>query len=244
MGVALRTFLVEAAWNYKGMQNLGFCSAIMPALKRVYSGQALIEAAKRHLSVFNTNPVFSGFIVGAIAEMERSSAAKGRPNEQLAEGMKSRLGGAFGAIGDELLWASARPLLACLAVLMFLMGNDWAFLFMVGLFASLSIWIRLVGVSRGACGGEAVREFLQRFNPGHLSLIMKRGTCVLLGAVLGVILCGGNAGILGEIPPLVGVLIVAPVAVVAFIIRAKNVPAQGIAAALCGISILCAFLIR
>ncbi len=156
VSVALRTVLLEACWNNKGKQNLGFCFSILPALRRLYSGEALKGAVKRSLSVFNTNPCFSGFVAGAVIEQEAHSRTDESQHQAGIDRMKSMLGGTFGALGDDLMWLSLKPFLGTLAILLFLLGHEWAFIWMVGVFSILSIALRFKGVELGLKGVLAI----------------------------------------------------------------------------------------
>jgi hypothetical protein len=54
--VFLRSLLLQASWNPKGMQNLGLVYALYPALEVLYPEPAKRrEAVQRHLTFFNTH---------------------------------------------------------------------------------------------------------------------------------------------------------------------------------------------
>ena len=72
-----RCLFLQAAWNRRGMQNLGFAYAIDPALRRLYDDPgARAEALRRHLGTFNCHPYTAAAIVGtpAFAWLQASSA--------------------------------------------------------------------------------------------------------------------------------------------------------------------------
>src|SRR5262249_21391788 len=65
--VLLRSLLLQASWNPKGMQNLGLVYALYPALERLYPDpEKRREAVQRHLSFFNTHPYVAAAIVGGV----------------------------------------------------------------------------------------------------------------------------------------------------------------------------------
>ncbi|MGZ6029197.1 MAG: PTS system mannose/fructose/sorbose family transporter subunit IID, partial [Myxococcaceae bacterium] len=65
--VFLRSLLLQASWNPKGMQNLGLVYALFPALQRLYPDPlARREAVQRHLTFFNTHPYVAAAIVGGV----------------------------------------------------------------------------------------------------------------------------------------------------------------------------------
>lgn len=53
----LRSNVLLASANFERVQNLGICYIMIPAIKRLYApGPERIEALKRHLEWFNTQP--------------------------------------------------------------------------------------------------------------------------------------------------------------------------------------------
>ncbi|HUT02287.1 MAG TPA: PTS system mannose/fructose/sorbose family transporter subunit IID [bacterium] len=235
ISIALRTFLLEAGWNNRGKQNLGFCFSILPALKTLYSGNALIEAAKRHLSVFNTNPCFSGLVAGAIVEQEAHEQVKEKLSGPRMPRMKSTLGSTFGALGDDLIWLSFKPFLAVLAVLLFLLGHEWAFLWLVVPFSLANIILRFRGVELGLRGATAVRCYFEKTNPKHASAALKRATCVLLGALAGVLLSWDYSSFAECSIHWFGFISVLPIIVVCFILRSRNVSSGKVGAVICAL---------
>lgn len=55
--IFIRSNLHQGSWNYERMQALGYCYAMIPAIKRLYKGEDQKQALKRHLEFFNTHPV-------------------------------------------------------------------------------------------------------------------------------------------------------------------------------------------
>ena len=111
----LRSFLVQGAWNYERMQNVGFAYSLLPVLKAAHTDKKeLARAVSRHLELFNTQPFMSSLILGMAARAEELIAAapperKAELEEQLRE-TKSAMSTAVAAIGDRLFWGLLRPL--------------------------------------------------------------------------------------------------------------------------------------
>ena len=60
-----RCLFLQASWNRRGMQNLGFAYSIDPALRRLYPDPvARRDALRRHLGLFNCHPYMASAIVG------------------------------------------------------------------------------------------------------------------------------------------------------------------------------------
>ena len=48
--IFLRSLTLEYSWNYERQQHMGYCFAMLPAIRKIYEEkEAQIEAAKRHM---------------------------------------------------------------------------------------------------------------------------------------------------------------------------------------------------
>ena len=107
-----RSLFLQAAWNRRGMQNLGFAYAIDPALRAIYPDLGLRrEALGRHLGFFNCHPYTAAAILGgAIHHEEKVAAEVELAGTPLA--YKATLQGPLAAIGDGVFWTALRSM-AC-----------------------------------------------------------------------------------------------------------------------------------
>src|SRR5947207_11830911 len=113
--VFLRSLFLQAAWNPRGMQNLGFADAITPALRELYPEP--VERAKavaRHLEFFNCHPYLAAAILGGAVRLEER-VANGEAPPQIVSSFKSALGPPFAALGDGFFWLALRPVAALAA---------------------------------------------------------------------------------------------------------------------------------
>ncbi|WP_242394116.1 PTS system mannose/fructose/sorbose family transporter subunit IID [Anaeromyxobacter oryzisoli] len=112
-----RSLFLQASWNRRGMQNLGFAYAIDPALRALYAEPARREEAlRRHLGFFNSHPYMAAAIVGGAIHHEERVASGVEP----ARGpltYKQTLQGPLAAIGDGFFWTALRPFFGALAAL-------------------------------------------------------------------------------------------------------------------------------
>jgi PTS system mannose-specific IID component len=110
-----RGLFLQAGWNRRGMQNLGFAYAILPALEDLYAGAAERRAAlERHLGFFNCHPYMAAAILGgAIHHEER--VARGEAPAGAPQAYKQTLQGPLAAIGDGFFWTALRPFFGALA---------------------------------------------------------------------------------------------------------------------------------
>lgn len=111
-----RSLFFQTLWNFQRMQNVGWCFAIWPAIRRLYpSPEARRALAREHLEYFNTHPYFANLILGVVAGMEEEHA-QGRLRREQLQAAKKSMSGPLAALGDTVFWATARPLSAVLAI--------------------------------------------------------------------------------------------------------------------------------
>jgi mannose/fructose/N-acetylgalactosamine-specific phosphotransferase system component IID len=185
-----RQFLLQGCWNYEGMQNVGFAYSILPALRRLYSGQPeeLTKALKRHLEYFNTQPSMAGVILGASMRIEERIAA-GETDPRAIGTFKVGLMGSLGAIGDAYFWGALRPMASVAGAILSLVHP----LLGIGALLLLYNWshlsIRLQGFTVGMTGEENAVQYLK--GAGFASRTEDRK---IIAAVLG----GAWAGAVGS----------------------------------------------
>jgi PTS system mannose-specific IID component len=140
--VFMRSLFLQAAWNPKGMQNVGFAYALYPALAELYPDpERLEEAAERHLCCFNTHPYAAAAIVGgAIHHEER--IARGEEPPEAVNAFKQSLMGPLAALGDGFFWFSLRPATGALAALIALATGFWGALFYLVAYNAVHLALR------------------------------------------------------------------------------------------------------
>jgi PTS system mannose-specific IID component len=118
-----RCLFLQAAWNRRGMQNLGFAYAIDPALRALYADPARrAEALGRHLRFFNCHPYMAAAILGGAIHHEERVAAGAEPGSGPLQ-YKQTLQGPLAAVGDGFFWTALRPFAGALAVAGALVGG-------------------------------------------------------------------------------------------------------------------------
>lgn len=149
--IGLKLFFLEALWNPRGQQSIGLLTVIDRALEIIYADrpQALMEARKRNLDFFNTNPVSSGLVIGAVLKLEEEQAA-GELEPKVGRKLANALASTLAAEGDLLFWQAWLPACCLIGVfLTVLTGRAWAPLLIPLLFCSLSWPVRIWGVFKG-----------------------------------------------------------------------------------------------
>jgi len=158
-GILWRSMFLQAVWNPRGMQNVGFCFSMMPLFKRVAgTPEARRAFLQRHLGFFNTNPTLAPYVLGAVARQEAAGA-----DESSVASLKKGMASPLGMSGDALMWGGLRPLAGVIAVLLALNGIAWAPLALVGVYAAPHIALKMRGVGVGvASGPTGSKEVLGR----------------------------------------------------------------------------------
>lgn len=120
--VFLRWLLAsQTAWNYEKMQGLGYCFAMLPALRKIYQNEdELNEAVKNHLQFFNCNIITGQFILGANLAIEDAQGAKAK---EAVAAIKTGLMGPLAGIGDTLFGVTLNTVFGSIAAYMALEGS-------------------------------------------------------------------------------------------------------------------------
>jgi len=141
-----RSFFIQGAWNFKGMQNIGFLFALLPGLRKIH-GDDTDRAAQRYVRFFNTQPYMAPTIAGVFLNLESQGKA------QTAESIQSSLSGSLAAIGDALFWSTLKPLVALLFLLSFFLDQVWGVLLGLILYNSIHFWVMWWGFVQGYTHG-------------------------------------------------------------------------------------------
>lgn len=122
--VALRSTFLQGSWNYERMQNGGWCFAMIPAIKKLYTTkEEQITALKRHLEFFNTHPYVASPVIGVTLALEEDRA-NGAPVDNAAiQGVKVGMMGPLAGVGDPVFWFTVRPILGALGASLAMGGS-------------------------------------------------------------------------------------------------------------------------
>jgi mannose PTS system EIID component len=181
--VFFRSLFLQAAWNPRGMQNLGFADAIAPALDELYPARATrAQAAARHLEFFNCHPYLAAAVLGGAVRLEERVASGGAPPESVSS-FKSTLGPPFAALGDGFFWLALRPMaaLAAAATEPFL-GLGCVLVFVV-LYNLVHLTVRIWLFTTGYARAEGVVEAVGRAHMSSGTPFLKACGAALAGAI-------------------------------------------------------------
>jgi fructoselysine and glucoselysine-specific PTS system IID component len=129
-----RSLLIQGAWNYQGMQHLGFLWSLLPVLRQLPVEERR-EALQRAAEFYNAHPYLCGYLLGAAANLE--SSGQGPSSTRLKKAALTPLG----TVGDRLFWAGLRPLSGMCGILAFLL------LVVHGSHESPGRWLSAIGVA-------------------------------------------------------------------------------------------------
>lgn len=119
-----RTWLLMGCWNYERMQNVGWCLALIPAMKKLYKEKdQQVAFLKRHLEFFNTHPYLAAPIFGVELSLEESRANGAPVDDAAIQGVKIGMMGPLAGVGDPIFWGTLRPVLGAFAASLALTGN-------------------------------------------------------------------------------------------------------------------------
>ncbi len=123
-GTFLRSFFSMTSINYERYCSLGFCFAMIPAIKKLYAtNEERVEALKRHNEFFNCHPFTGNAVLGVALALEEQKAM-GKPiTAEAISSAKAALMGPLSGIGDSVFKAVFMTIFAAIGAGMALEGN-------------------------------------------------------------------------------------------------------------------------
>lgn len=219
----LRSLVLQAAWNVRGMQNLGFAYAIWPALAHLYPDRTVRrQAILRHVKPFNTHPYMAEAILGGAIHHEMRIAA-GEEDTGSVSRFKQALAGPLAGLGDTFFWAGLRPAIGATGVLLLPLIGVWAIPVFLLLYNAVHIAVRIYLFRSGLGLGDSVLSAL-----GPLKLAERAGALKAVAAAAAglavVAWVGTQADALGYSVPRVSLAVCGGAAVLVLLRRAGVSP--------------------
>ena len=123
--IFLRTFFLQALWNFERLQNIGFLYILYPVFKSLYKDkEQRKQALLRHIGFFNTNPYMINIIIAMVINAETNIACGKEQNIKKPEMIKSVMAGPVAAIGDSFFWGTWRPFVSFVSILMIILSMN------------------------------------------------------------------------------------------------------------------------
>lgn len=106
--VFMRSCTLDSAWNYERQQNLMYCYAMIPFLKRLYGDdkEKMAEALSRHLEFMSCTPHLVSLLMGITGAMEEENARDDNFDASSISAVKTSLMGPMAGIGDSFFWGT------------------------------------------------------------------------------------------------------------------------------------------
>ena len=152
----VRSNFLQASWNMERMQGLGYCFGMVPILKRLYEGEELKQALKRHLEFYNTQPFVTAPIIGITAAMEEKKADGADIPDGVINGIKVGMMGPLAGVGDPIFWGTLRPITAALGASIAMSGSLLGPILFFVLFNLVRLLVRWYGISYGYSKGTDI----------------------------------------------------------------------------------------
>ncbi|MGL5692725.1 MAG: PTS system mannose/fructose/sorbose family transporter subunit IID [Peptostreptococcaceae bacterium] len=120
----IRSFFSMSSINYERYCSLGFCYAMIPALKKLYPNKEdFNEALLRHNEFFNCHPFTGNAVLGVTLALEEQKAM-GKPiTAEAISSAKAALMGPLSGIGDSVFKATFMTIFAAIGAGLALEGN-------------------------------------------------------------------------------------------------------------------------
>ncbi len=200
-----RCLFLQAAWNRRGMQNLGFAYAIEPALRTLHPDPARREdALARHLQFFNCHPYMAAAILGGAIHHEEKVAAGAEPPSQPLL-YKQTLQGPLAALGDGFFWTALRPFFGSVAALGALLLGWPAIVATLVVYNVIHLVLRIRLFRAGYAKGDAVVADIARLGL-PVAADRLRATGAALCGVAAAVIVGRSAALAGVVAGVVAAL--------------------------------------
>lgn len=182
--ILCRSLFIQASWNEERMLGLGYCSCLIPFIKKQKKNlNDRIQFLRKNVGFFNTHPYMATAIIGATMKLHEQEA-----EPEKIDRFKKQLSNALGAVGDQLFWVYARAISATLGLILALSFGGIglvAFLFFYNL---PHLFVRIMGLRLGyKFGFDIVKYFsIHRFRPfldfaARVAAVLAGGAIVVAG---------------------------------------------------------------
>jgi PTS system mannose-specific IID component len=188
--VFMRTYLVGAAFNMRGLQNVGFLYAMEPGLAAIHrDSAALRKALNRYARHYNCHPYWTPLVAGMLLHTE-SEIAKGRMSPDAFGAIKDTAVNALSALGDSFFGGTLLVTWAVATAALLVSGHEWLALTGGGaLFLSLQLF-KLGTFVAGVRYGLSTLFWLRRWDLINWGDRLKIGNVLLLLLFLALCLPG------------------------------------------------------
>ncbi len=144
---------------------------------------------------FNTHPYFAPIVMGVVYAKEKSRASHPEEEDATLTVLKDSMGGAFGAIGDHVIWGTWRPFAALIAMAVGVLVASptrawqvcaqWWVIGFLCMFNAVHLWLRWRGLQKAIQDGPGVVRWVESLHlQAWASQIRRMGLLLLVVLVL------------------------------------------------------------
>lgn len=144
-----RSYFTGACLNYERYLGLGYCYAILPALKKLYKGEDLKEATIRNTEFYNSHPFMHNVIMGVTIALEEQRALGAPIEAQSISATKAALMGPTAGFGDSFFKGVVVTITGAFAAALAIEGNPIAPLVFIIPNLIVCILVRYYGTMMG-----------------------------------------------------------------------------------------------
>ncbi|WFS62256.1 PTS system mannose/fructose/sorbose family transporter subunit IID [Pseudodesulfovibrio thermohalotolerans] len=176
----LRCYLAGAAFNTRGMQNIGLMYAMQPGLRAIHQDpKELRTALKRYARHYQSHPFWTPCMVGILLNVETTISAGHFPAHMLSK-VRDTTSYTLSAIGDSVFAGSLLIFWALLTICLLLTGYPVA-AFLLGLFMFIGLQaFRAYTFAGGVKQGFRFLEKLRRWDLINWGTKVKYANAALL----------------------------------------------------------------
>ncbi len=118
--MVLRSFNLQASFNYERMQAAGWLYCILPGLEKIHADnkEDLKLSMEHNLEFFNTHPFLVTFVMGIVLSLEQQKA-----DINTIRSVRVAAMGPLGGIGDAIFWFTLVPITAGITANMAIGGS-------------------------------------------------------------------------------------------------------------------------
>ncbi|OCN04887.1 hypothetical protein A4S06_09885 [Erysipelotrichaceae bacterium MTC7] len=169
-----------------GMQAIGFYTAMVPVLKRLYKDapkEARVKAMQRHLTYFLSQNTATGMILGISSAIEEST---NEDEKEAVVAVKAGMMGPLAGIGDSVFKITIQAIAGSIGAVYAMDGNILGPILMFIIYNGINIAVKYYGLKMGYEKGV---EFI---NSGEQAKLMQK--IINIATMVGVIVMGALIG--------------------------------------------------
>ncbi|MFH1612872.1 MAG: PTS system mannose/fructose/sorbose family transporter subunit IID [bacterium] len=190
----LKSFYIQASWNFEKMQNIGLTFVLSSIINKLYSdSEKRNKVYARYISFFNIHPYTASFFIGMAIKIEEN-IAQGKDIPENFEKTKKIISSPLSVIGDLFFWETLKPCASLIGILIMLFFN----LNLLGILTTFFIfniphfYVRIFGIWKGYYLEKQVVNYIKKMQFPKMSYFIGNLTLFLCGIAIVFFALDGN----------------------------------------------------